>query len=169
MKLLLPIVCALLLTSATLAAEPVVFQARTAHSGKWSDAETWEGGHQPRAGEFVQVRAGHVVTYDVDSGAALRMVHVAGRLVFSREKSTLLVVGLLKIEPGETTTEDGFDCHDEHGAAPRLPAGSALPALEIGTLASPIPAAVQATIRLRPTAKNWRTCRRRRFVRPTAR
>lgn len=66
------------------AAEPVVFQARTSQSGKWSDAQTWAGGRQPQAGDFVQVRAGHVVTYDVASPAALRMLHVAGKLTFSR-------------------------------------------------------------------------------------
>ncbi len=138
--------CALLFSAAIFAAEPVVFDARTAHSGKWSDAQTWEGRRQPQAGDFVQVRAGHVVTYDVNSDAALRMLHVAGTLTFSQEVSTLLDVGLIKVEPGETTTEDGFDCHD---AAPAPLAGAALPVFEIGTLASPIPAGVKATIRLR--------------------
>ena len=128
------------------AAEPVVFNARTAHGGKWSDAQTWEGARKPQAGDFVQVRAGHVVTYDVNSSDALRLLHVAGTLTFSREKDTLLDVGLIKIEPGETTSEDGFNCHDE---APAQPAGSAVPVLEIGTLASPIPYGVKATIRLR--------------------
>ena len=100
-------------TAAMSAAEPVTFHARTAHGGKWSDAQTWEGARQPQAGDFVQVRAGHAVTYDVDSSTALRMLHVAGTLTFSREKNTLLDVGLIKIEPGETTSEDGFNCHDE--------------------------------------------------------
>jgi len=109
MKLLLLSVGTLILTSATFAAEPVVFDARTAHSGNWSDAETWEKGRSPKAGDFVQIRGEHTVTYDVHSSAALRMVHVAGTLTFSRVKSTLLDVGLLKIEPGEITTEDGFN------------------------------------------------------------
>jgi hypothetical protein len=138
--------CSLLLTSTLFAADPVVFNARTAQSGKWSDARTWDGGRQPQAGDFVQVRAGHAVTYDVNSDAALRMLHVAGKLTFSREVSTLLDVGLIKVEPGETTTEDGFNCHDD---APAPPAGAEPPVLEIGTLASPIPAGVNATIRLR--------------------
>ncbi|MEO8495510.1 MAG: G8 domain-containing protein [Planctomycetota bacterium] len=138
------------------AAEPVVFQARTVQSGNWSDAATWQDGRVPKAGDFVQVRAGHAVTYDVHSNAALRMVHVAGTLSFSRTKSTLLDVGLLKIEPGEATTEDGFDCHHApvataasshdhaHGHVAAPP-----PALEIGTPKEPIPAGIQATIRLR--------------------
>ncbi|MEK6262724.1 MAG: G8 domain-containing protein [Planctomycetota bacterium] len=136
----------LLFASETIAAEPVVFQARTANSGRWSDAKTWEGGRTPKAGDFVQVRSGHAVIYDVNSNDALRMLHVAGTLTFSREVSTLLDVGLIKIEPGETTTEDGFNCHDP---APAQHHGATVPVLEIGTLASPIPAGVKATIRLR--------------------
>jgi len=137
------------------AAEPVTFQARTAQSGDWSDKATWQDERTPQAGDFVQIRAGHSVTYDVASSVTLRMVHVAGTLRFSRTTSTLMDVGLLKIEPGDTTTEDGFDCHDgpaavhgtahshSHGAAPPVPA------LEIGTADEPIPAGIQATIRLR--------------------
>src|SRR3954449_7743791 len=93
------------------AAEPVTFQARTAQSGAWSDARTWEKARPPQAGDMVQVRAGHTVTYDVDSVAQLRMLHVAGMLRFSRDVSTTLEVGLIKVEPGATTTEDGFNCH----------------------------------------------------------
>ena len=126
--------------------KPVAFDARTANSGDWSDARTWEGERMPRSGDFVQVRSGHAVIYDVESGDQLRMVHVAGRLTFSRAKSTLLDVGLLKVEPGETTTEDGFNCHD---AAPASHAGGPIPVLEIGTSAEPIPTGVKATIRLR--------------------
>lgn len=145
MKFLLSLLTVILSTAKSVA-EPVVFNARTANSGQWSDAKTWAGERKPKAGDFVQVRAGHTITYDVDSSDALRMLHVAGTLTFSREKSTLLDVGLIKIEPGETTTEDGFNCHDE---GPALPAGAAMPVLEIGTLSSPIPSGVKATIRLR--------------------
>ncbi|HWN95545.1 MAG TPA: G8 domain-containing protein, partial [Methylomirabilota bacterium] len=146
MKFSLAVLSTFLFTTALFAAETVVFNARTAQSGKWSDAQTWDGGRKPQADDFVQIRAGHVVTYDVNSTNALRMLHVAGTLAFSREISTLLDVGLIKVEPVETTTEDGFNCHDE---APAPPAGTSLPVLEIGTLASPIPAGVKATIRLR--------------------
>jgi hypothetical protein len=146
MKFLRPFLCALVLATAAFAADPVVFNARTAGSGNWSHAKTWAGERLPQAGDFVQVRTGHTVTYDVDSGDPLRMVHVAGTLTFSREKSTLLVAGLIRIEPGETTTEGGFDCHS---VAPILPVGAARPALEIGTLAAPIPAGITATIRLK--------------------
>jgi len=137
---------ALFVPTALLADEPVVFQARSARSGAWSAADTWEGERVPRSGDFVQVRAGHTVVYDLAAGPALRMIHVAGTLTFSREKSTRLEVGLLKVAPGETTTEDGFDCHEAPlvatSAGPR-------PVLEIGTPDRPIPRGVRATIRLR--------------------
>jgi len=151
LKNLLALLCALLFntamfTTAALGSETVVFQARTASSGKWSDAETWVERRQPQAGDFVQVRTGHTVTYDVHSDTALRMVHIAGTLTFSREKSTLMDVGLIKIESGETTTEDGFDCHEADHASPSV---GSLAVLEMGTPESPIPAGVNATIRLR--------------------
>ncbi|CAN5466917.1 hypothetical protein BH11PLA2_BH11PLA2_20840 [soil metagenome] len=146
MKTLLPLLCLALFITAVPAAGPVAFDARTTQSGNWSDAKTWENGRAPKAGDFVQVRSGHTVTYDANSTDALRMLHIAGTLTFSRTKSTLLDIGLIKIEPGETTTEDGFDCH---GAAPVIVAGDSVPALDIGTAASPIPAGVTATIQLR--------------------
>ena len=149
MKNFLALLCWLIFSTATFGAESVVFNARTVRSGFWSDIETWEGGRQPKTGDFVQVCSAHTVTYDVHSDASLRMLHIAGTLTFSRKKSTLLDVGLIKIEPGDTAQEDGFDCDDEHGASPPLVVGTQQPALEIGTLASPIPTGISATIRLR--------------------
>lgn len=99
----------------------------------------------PKAGDRVQVRAGHTVTYDVQSKDAIRMIHVAGTLAFSRDKSTRLEVGLIKIEPCETTTEDGFDCHAD---APAAALAGAVPVLEIGSTEKPIPAGVTTLIRL---------------------
>ena len=124
--------------------EPVKFDAVSVKSGPWSEAATW-GGKLPQAGARVQVRAGDVVTYDIESPDALRMVHVAGILTFSRERNTSLEVGLLRVTPGAACSEDGFDCHDD---AP-LEKGDAVPALEIGTPDAPIPANVRAVIRLR--------------------
>ncbi len=124
--------------------EPVKFDAVSVKSEPWSEAATW-GGRLPQAGERVQVRAGDVVTYDVESPDALRMIHVAGTLAFSREKNTRLEVGLLRVTPGASCSEDGFDCHDD---AP-LEKGDTVPALEIGTREAPIPANVKAVIRLR--------------------
>jgi len=124
---------------------PVTFDARSTKSGAWSDAATWADRRTPKAGDRVQVRTGHTVVYDADSKDAIRMIHVAGTLTFSREKSTRLEVGLIKIEPGETTTEDGFDCHAD---APSVAQAGVLPVLEIGTAERPIPVGVTALIRL---------------------
>ena len=124
---------------------PVTFDARSTKSGAWSDAATWADRRTPKAGDRVQVRTGHTVVYDANSKDAIRMIHVAGTLTFSREKSTRLEVGLIKIEPGETTTEDGFDCHAD---APTAAQAGSLPVLEIGSAERPIPAGVTALIRL---------------------
>jgi len=131
------------------AASPVVqFGARSARSGRWSDPATWAGRRVPRSGDSVQVRAGHVVTYDVNSQDAVRVLHVAGTLKFARERSTRLDVGLLKVQPSEQCNEDGFNCHE----AAEMPGASdaTMPraALEIGTRENPIPAGVTATVRL---------------------
>jgi G8 domain len=118
---------------------------RSCRSGAWSDAKTWEGGLVPTGGARVQVRRGHTVTYDLDSARAIRFIHVAGVLTFAPDRNTRLDVGLLKIEPSEIASEDGFDC-DAHPATadPALPA----PALLVGTQERPIGAAWKATIRL---------------------
>src|SRR4051812_12688117 len=88
----------------------VTFDARTAKSGNWSDAATWENGRVPKSGDRVQVRPQDRVVYDVVSDQPLRMVHVGGTLTFSRQKNTRLDVGLLKVQPGEACSEDGFAC-----------------------------------------------------------
>ena len=145
-------------------ADGVTFDARTSRGGRWSDPATWENARLPKAGDRVQVRPGHVVDYDVNSDAALRMVHVGGVLTFNRGKSTRLDVGLLKIQPGQEAAEDGFVCavHDDAMKAGQkiqgVPApfveamadiaGSRQPALEIGTAEAPLPAGITATIRL---------------------
>lgn len=118
---------------------------RSARSGLWSDAGTWEGGKLPAAGMRIQVREGHAVTYDVSSDTVLRTIHVAGTLTFANDRNTLLNVGLIKIQPGSDAGEDGFDC-DAHMAAPD--AKRPRPALEIGTANEPLPAKFTATIRL---------------------
>ena len=117
----------------------------SAKSGPWSAADTWDGGKIPAAGDRVQVRAGHTVTYDVKSDAGIRFLHVAGTLSVSPDKDTRLDVGLLKIQPGDEASEDGFDC-DAHLPEPKD--GQPKPALEVGTPDRPIDAKHTALIRL---------------------
>ncbi|MDB5322690.1 MAG: hypothetical protein JWN40_4321 [Phycisphaerales bacterium] len=148
----LAVAALLLWTMRAVAAEkPIAFSVHSAKSGNWSEASTWREGRTPAAGENVQIAPGTTVTYDVANGPDLRAVHVAGTLRFSREKSTVLSAGLIKITPGEACSEDGFVC-DAHVAPPVAPAAGASqgdrPALEIGTADQPIPAGIKATIRL---------------------
>ena len=118
--------------------------ARTAKSGAWSSAETWESGKSPVAGVRVQVRTGHAVTYDLKSEEIIRSIHVAGTLKFATDRDTRLNVGLIKIQAGDDASEKGFDC-DAHvmepGEGPRA-------ALEVGTPEHPLDAKHTALIRL---------------------
>src|SRR3954467_10316814 len=128
----------------------ISFTAHSAKSGRWSDVATWREGRLPAAGENVQVAAGTTVTYDLGEGPAFRAIHVAGKLTFSREKSTVLSAGLIKVPPGERCSEDGFVCAAHAPAV--LPGVEVVkgegPALEMGTAEAPIPAGIRATVRL---------------------
>src|SRR5436305_11423758 len=75
---------------------------RSAASGRWSAATTWENGQVPAAGARVLIRPRHRVTYDVASEEAIRAVQVGGTLTFARDRDTLLCAGLVRIAPGET-------------------------------------------------------------------
>lgn len=142
------LVLGLCLAAAPLRAANVTFDTHSVRSGRWSDRRTWADDRVPKAGDRVQIRGGDTVTYDVSSDEPIRMIHVAGVLSFSRDAATKLCVGLVKIQSGETASEEGFDC-DAHGMdVATLPGQSGRPALEIGTAESPIPAGVTATIRL---------------------
>ncbi len=55
---------------------------RSARSGPWSSADTWEGAKLPGPGARVQIRTGHTVVYDIRSEVVLRSIHVAGTLAF---------------------------------------------------------------------------------------
>jgi G8 domain len=118
---------------------------RTARSGPWSAPSTWEGDRVPAAGARVQVRAGHTVVYDVNSDQAIRALHVAGTVTFARDRDTRLDVGLIKIQLGDDTSEEGFDCTAHLGGGP---AHGPKPALEVGTPDRPIDAGHTALIRL---------------------
>jgi len=118
---------------------------RSAKSGLWSAAATWEGDKVPGAGAKVLVRPAHTVTYDVKSDAAIRTVQIGGTLTFAKGRDTLLNVGLLRVHPGEMYSEEGFDC-DAH--LPDKDAHATRPALEVGTAAEPIAVGKSAVIRL---------------------
>jgi hypothetical protein len=125
--------------------QPAPRVVTSAQSGTWSASTTWEKGKVPEAGDKILVRQGHVVVYDINSDQALRSIHIAGTLKFARDRNTRLDVGLIKIQPGEDTSEEGFDC-DAH--VPELTPGMPQPALEVGTANQPIDAQHTALIRL---------------------
>src|SRR5262249_27843894 len=87
----------------------------------------------------------HSVVYDVAGKDAIRAVHISGTLRFAADKDTALAAGLIKIQPGESTAEDGFDC-DAHVEVPKD--GERRPALEVGSPDRPIEAGHTAVIRL---------------------
>ena len=132
---------ALLFLASPALAEPVVI--RSAQSGNWSDPKTWDGGKLPAADQKVLIRPAHRVVYDVSSEVAIRSLHIGGQLSFAPNKDTLLRVALIKIQPGESTDEDGFDCdgHDMNET-------KAQSALEVGTPTQPIDAKFTARISL---------------------
>jgi hypothetical protein len=119
---------------------------RSSRSGPWSAGATWEGGVAPGPGARVQVRGGHTVTYDLNSDVTIRSIHVAGTLEFARDRDTRLDVGLIKVQPGEDASENGFDC-DAHPVAGGL--HGSRPALLVGLPDDPIPAGRTALLRLK--------------------
>src|SRR2546429_4007364 len=88
----------------------VEFQVHSAKSGNWSDLKTWAEGRLPMAGERVQIREGHRVVYDVESGEPIRMIHVAGAPAVLRGHNKRLHVGVLRVSAGGFGAEDTHCC-----------------------------------------------------------
>jgi hypothetical protein len=118
---------------------------QTAQSGAWTSSATWVWGKIPPAGSRVQIRAGHEVVYDQNSDRPIRDLFIAGRLSFAPDRDTRLDVGLLRIQAGDGTSEDGVDgdAHLSHGNL-----AEPVAVLEVGTAARPIDAGHTALIRL---------------------
>jgi hypothetical protein len=135
----------LLAGSVVAEADDVPHLIRSVRSGRWSDAAIWEGGKVPHPGSRVQVQAGHVVTYDIETNGPIRSIHVAGVLQFDPECDTRLDVGLIKIQAGENPGESGFDC-ESHLVKPVPEELRAT--LEVGTADRPIARDHKALIRL---------------------
>src|SRR5262249_15047226 len=80
------------------------------HSGRWSEATTWQDGHIPAQGDSVLIPAGKEVLYDVQSEQAIRLLKIAGALRFATDRDTRLDVGLVRVEAGDDLTEEGVEC-----------------------------------------------------------
>jgi hypothetical protein len=114
---------------------------QSVRSGGWSEATTWSGGKVPPAGSRVLIRAPHEVLYDAAEASPVRALFIAGTLRFAPDRDTRLEVGLLKIQDGEETSEEGFDCEAHAHEASRA-------ALLVGTAEHPVEAGHTALIRL---------------------
>jgi hypothetical protein len=123
--------------------QPPAKLIRSSASGPWSAPATWEGGRVPGAGDRVQVRQGHRVIYDVVADQVIRALHIAGTLTFAHDKDTRLNAGLIRIQAGDNSDEEGFDC-SAHVPAITEPR----PALTVGTPEKPIAAGHTSLIRL---------------------
>lgn len=145
MRFTIPAIAAALGLGLALSSAHAADVVRSTRSGSWSDTAVWEGGKVPTSGQSVQVRKGHIVTYDVKTTSPIRSIHVAGTLTFAADRDTQLDVGLIKIQAGDEFTENGFDC-ELHMKAPAP--GEARPALFVGTPERPIAANRSAIIRL---------------------
>jgi hypothetical protein len=132
------------LVTSTAAADDAPVVLRSKSSGSWSEPATWEGGKVPGPGARVLIRTGHRIVYDVKSDATIRAINIAGTLSFATDRDTRLDVGLIKIQPGDAYSEEGFDCDAHADAGSTGPR----PALEVGTPNQPVAAANTALIRL---------------------
>ncbi|HZZ72497.1 MAG TPA: G8 domain-containing protein [Pirellulales bacterium] len=130
--------------AAVKSADSTLAVVKSAASGLWSSPQTWQGGKIPAAGDRVLILSSHAVVYDVASDAVIRGISIAGKLAFARDKDTRLNVGLLKMEPIDRYSEEGFDCD----ALMDSPQPQAPATLEVGTARAPIPAGHTALIRL---------------------
>jgi G8 domain-containing protein len=118
---------------------------RSARSGRWSDAGTWQGGKIPGGGDGVQIRAEDRVVYDVCGNETLRSIHVAGTLSFATDRDTRLDVGLIRVQRCAEASENGFDCD---AAMPDAGSAPARATLEIGSPEHPVDARCSALVRL---------------------
>lgn len=118
---------------------------RTVKSGNWSDPSTWESKTIPKAGDKVVIRMGHKILYDFSSTEVIRGLQVGGELRFDPTKNTRLEIGLIRVQPGDEYSEEGFDCDGHFVAQDKV---VDMPLLEIGNANNPVQADKKAIIRL---------------------
>jgi hypothetical protein len=79
-------------------AQPTV---STIASGSWSDTKSWSTGRIPATNDRVKILAGHRITYDVASDAALDCLEIDGDVRFATSRDTRLKLGnLMVLEQG---------------------------------------------------------------------
>jgi hypothetical protein len=90
-------------------------------SGPWTDPRTWEGNNVPTPGAVVLVRPGHSVRFDATLDRPIRALYIGGTLSFARDCNTTLSAGFIRIQVGEETSEEGWDCAMTHEAPSATP------------------------------------------------
>lgn len=136
-------------------AAKIQFDVRSVRDGNWTDAKTWQPARVPKEGDRVLITHGTRVDYDSTSKSTIRLLQVVGTLAFARDRDTELNVALLKVQNSDECSESGFSCDfpgvndtGEPQGPQSSPLAKAMPTLEVGTLADPIPAKFTARIRL---------------------
>jgi len=117
---------------------------KSSRSGNWSDPTIWSAGKIPAPGDHVVIEMGHVVTYDVTAAAAIRLIHIRGKLIFSKTQNTQLEVGMIILQMDETIDENA-NCSAHQSLHDH---GEPRPTLEIGSPLAPIPSHITARVRL---------------------
>ena len=120
---------------------------KSVKSGNWSDPQVWSGGTIPSGSDNVLVDSSHVVLYDVNSSDAIRLIHIRGKLEFSRTANTNLVVGMIIIST-KASVDVNANCSTMQNAGP-LWYEAPRPILEVGSMDNPIPVNVTARIQLK--------------------
>ncbi len=68
-------------------------------SGLWSNPDTWSDGKIPAAEDIVRIISGSTVIYDINSASQIDTVGIAGKLHFSVDISTRLLVSQIMVYP----------------------------------------------------------------------
>ena len=126
-----------------------VFSAdvKTIQSGNWSSPQVWNNGQIPVASDNVLIDSGHVVLYDMDSNDAIRLIHIRGKLEFSRTVNTNLVVGMIVIS-AKNSVDVNANCSGMQNGGPTW-FTAPRPTLEVGSMDNPIPGNISTKIQLK--------------------
>ena len=130
------------LSAATFAAD-----LKSIKNGRWSDPKVWQPAQVPGDGDKVVVSSGTEIDYDAASDDVIHSIRVSGKLVFARNRQTLLNVALITVAPDGRDSDTVHDVHEDKHTHQK-PHGPATAVLEVGTQADPIPSPHSARIRL---------------------
>ncbi|MFP6666932.1 MAG: G8 domain-containing protein, partial [Pirellulales bacterium] len=117
------------LSAATFAAD-----LKSIKNGRWSDPKVWQPAQVPGDGDKVVVSSGTEIDYDAASDDVIHSIRVSGKLVFARNRQTLLNVALITVAPDGRDSDTVHDVHEDKHTHQK-PHGPATAVLEVGTQA----------------------------------